>query len=76
LDGDRERAIAVLRRSIPAPAGPLLTNLRRRRLGELLGGDEGTALISEADAFLRAGGVVDPARYTAAYTPGVTFTER
>jgi hypothetical protein len=28
-------------------------------------------LIDEADAFLRAGGIVDPARFTAAAVPGV-----
>jgi hypothetical protein len=74
LDGDRERAISVLRESIPALDVPLIQQLRRRRLGELLGGDEGAALIGEADAFLRAGGVIDPARYTAACMAGVVLT--
>jgi hypothetical protein len=76
LDGDRERAIAALRQSIEACGYPLMRHVRGRRLGELLGGDEGAALIAEADAFLRAGGVVDPARFTAAFTPGVSLPKR
>jgi hypothetical protein len=39
----------------------------------LIGGDEGVVLIAEADAFLRAGGVIDPARYSAALAPGVVL---
>jgi hypothetical protein len=77
LDGDRDRAVAVLRRSVRVPRGRLFTHLLRRRLGELLGGDEGAALIVEADAFLLAGGVIDPARFTAAWMPGLAIaTER
>jgi hypothetical protein len=77
LDGQRERAVAALRESLPRAAGALIEQVHRRRLGELLGGDEGAALIAEADAFMRAGGVIDPERYAAAFTPGVFLaTER
>jgi hypothetical protein len=71
LRGDRDGAIAALRREIEKPLLPLYAHTTRRRLGELLGGDEGKALIDEADAFLRAGGVVDPARLVATFMPGV-----
>jgi hypothetical protein len=71
LHGEPERAIAELRRRMQLPLAPLTAELTRRRLGELVGGDEGRALISEADAFLCAGGVVEPARFTAAMMPGV-----
>jgi hypothetical protein len=29
--------------------------------------------IADADAFLRRGGVIDPARYTAAFAPGMVL---
>ena len=49
----------------------LYLGFARRRLGELLGGDEGASLIAEADAFLRAGGALDPARLVATLMPGI-----
>jgi hypothetical protein len=42
----------------------------RRIRGLLLGGDEGKALVAEADGFLRAGGATDPARLVAVLVPG------
>jgi hypothetical protein len=70
--GDRKAAIRALRALIARPkTGPLFANAARRRLGELLGGDEGAGLISEADTSLRAGGVEDPARYVRVLLPGV-----
>src|SRR5262249_17710519 len=42
----------------------------RRRRGELLGGEEGAALIESADATMRAQAIVDPARMTSALLPG------
>jgi hypothetical protein len=50
-------------------------SINRRRLGELIGGTEGAQLIEEADAVLRAGGVVDPARFTAALLPGIVIDD-
>ncbi|MEM9490677.1 MAG: hypothetical protein AAGC55_16135 [Myxococcota bacterium] len=40
-----------------------------RRIGELLGGDEGQALIAEADALYLAQGVVCPERYASMLVP-------
>jgi hypothetical protein len=34
-----------------------------RRIGELLGGDEGMARVAEADATLRALKIIDPAKF-------------
>jgi hypothetical protein len=42
----------------------------RRRLGELLGGDEGRALIARSDAWMAAQPVKGPARMTACLAPG------
>jgi tetratricopeptide (TPR) repeat protein len=43
----------------------------RRRLGELVGGDEGAAHIGEADAWLATEGVRNPARIAAALVPAI-----
>jgi hypothetical protein len=50
--------------------GPTYVHAARRRLGILLGGDEGKALVAEADAFFRAGGAIDPERLVAVLLPG------
>jgi hypothetical protein len=71
LDGDRARAIAALRHRISDAGSLRNAQVLKRRLGELLRSDEGATLIVEADAFLRQGGVVDPARYAAMLTPGI-----
>jgi hypothetical protein len=42
----------------------------RRRKGEILGGDEGRALIQRADSALRAQDIRDVERWTAMYAPG------
>jgi tetratricopeptide (TPR) repeat protein len=42
----------------------------RRRKGQLLGGDEGRALIEAADSTLREQGIRNPSRWTALHTPG------
>jgi hypothetical protein len=71
---DRERAVHLLRELDAGPRppafGPVNTHAVRRRLGVLLGGDEGKMLVTEADAFFRAGGTVDPERLVAAILPG------
>jgi serine/threonine protein kinase len=40
-----------------------------RKKGELLGGDEGRALMAEADAWMTAEGIVNPARLAATFVP-------
>ncbi len=42
----------------------------RRRLGELLGGDEGAALIAAADDWMNSEGIVNPERMTEVFAPG------
>jgi hypothetical protein len=71
LRRDRVAAISALRQYLQTERVASNQKLACRRLGELLQDDEGAALIAEADAFLRAGGVVDPARFTAAMLPGI-----
>jgi hypothetical protein len=71
--GDREDAAASQRRGLAATdethmAGSV--GLMRWRLGELLGGDEGAALLAAANAWFAREGVVDPARYLDVYAPG------
>jgi len=70
--GDRERALELLAKAEVgcAAAMAMLSAPLRRRRGELLGGEEGRALVEEADSALRAQGVVDPARMAACFVPG------
>jgi hypothetical protein len=42
----------------------------RRRLGEVVGGDEGRSLVQSADAWMKSESVGDPARMTAVLAPG------
>jgi hypothetical protein len=44
--------------------------IAKRRLGETLGGDEGAALVHDANAWLSSEGVKDPTRFTAVFAPG------
>jgi hypothetical protein len=71
---DRENAVHLLRQLDAGPRppgfGPIYAHAVRRRLGVLLGGDEGKALVSASDAFFRAGGTVDPERLVAMLLPG------
>ncbi|HUH01978.1 MAG TPA: protein kinase [Kofleriaceae bacterium] len=71
--GDQDRAVAALRFVVPAAEQNemlLYAAAGRRRLGELLGGDEGHALIEAADAAMRDQTIVDPARMTEVFAPG------
>jgi serine/threonine protein kinase len=74
LEGDDERAVAELRSALP-----LLDRLRmvgpaaavRWRLGQLLGGDEGTALLDDARAWFASLRAVRPERMVACGMPGI-----
>ena len=70
---DPARAVARLveaARGFEEGGFALLAVVARRRWGELLGGDQGAALVTAADAQMRDRGVVDPARFTAMLAPG------
>jgi eukaryotic-like serine/threonine-protein kinase len=71
---DRERAIHALRQldsgARPASFGSLHVYALRRRLGVLIGGDEGKTLVTAADSFFRAGGTRDVERLVATLLPG------
>jgi hypothetical protein len=72
LSGDRDGAIAVLRAPVSRGAEfPFAREMLDRALGALIGGDEGAAMIANADAALRSNGVVNPARFAAAFTSGL-----
>jgi serine/threonine protein kinase len=70
IRGDFDAAAAFLERAVQlAEAGDMwgLATIYRRRLGEVLGGDKGQALIQEADRALTEQGVRDPARFGALF---------
>jgi hypothetical protein len=46
------------------------TAAARRRLGQLVGGDQGRELIEAADAWMTGQGVRNPVRMTRVYAPG------
>jgi hypothetical protein len=72
--GDVQAAVRALRAMVERPkSGPLFGHAARRRLGVLLGGQEGARLVNDADAFLTRGGVSDPERYVRMLLPGVEF---
>lgn len=67
--GQLETTVALLRegsRTLPA----LCAYAARRRLGCLLGGEEGSHRVREADQFFSARGVAQPAQLAAALFPG------
>jgi hypothetical protein len=68
-----EKALVHLRAAaehFDAVAMKLYAAVTRKRMGQLLGGDEGAALIRAADELLCAEAVVSPERLTAMLTPG------
>jgi hypothetical protein len=71
--GDATRALVETETALAAfgEAGlPLELAYARRRKGQLVGGDDGAALVTAADAALRALGVADPVRWICAQAPG------
>jgi tRNA A-37 threonylcarbamoyl transferase component Bud32 len=75
--GDTPQAVSCLREAV---SGLETVSMRlygaaaRRRLGELLPGDEGRSLIAQADTWMTGQGIVNPVRMTAMLAPG--FPER
>jgi serine/threonine protein kinase len=71
--GDSKRAVALL---AEAAAGFDAVDMRlyaavsRRRLGELRGGDDGRALIAQADSWMAGQNIRNPVRMTAMLAPG------
>ncbi len=71
--GDRTRALELLRQSEAGYASASMSlhvAYARRRRGELLGGDEGDALVWTADRVLEAAGILDPTRWLELHAPG------
>ena len=75
--GHREAAITLLRDSITraqSTESHYYVEPLRHRLGELLGGDEGRALVDGAALAMEAQGVRNPARWVAVHLPGTWGT--
>jgi hypothetical protein len=73
IRGRRGAAVEQLRVALgvyTASGLRLYEAVTRRRLGELLGGDEGADLIAASDRWMREQSVVRPDRFTAAFAPG------
>jgi hypothetical protein len=71
--GDRPRAAGLLsevERRFDATAMPLHAAVARRRRGELLGGQDGRALVQQADGWMAAHAIRNPARMAAMVAPG------
>jgi serine/threonine protein kinase len=68
-DGAREHMAAAAEAFAEADMA-LYGATARRRLGELIGGDEGAALVADADAVMRAGTVADPTAMARMLLPG------
>ncbi|HEX6274754.1 MAG TPA: hypothetical protein VFZ53_17050, partial [Polyangiaceae bacterium] len=75
LRGRPEHAVRLLREVAAdrdvAERLPFYNVYARRALGGLLHGDEGAALVRDADAFLRDRGVVEPEHFVATTAPGL-----
>jgi hypothetical protein len=73
LEGRPDEAVSLLDEAIPALSATdmtLIAATARRRKGQLIGGDEGRALIATADAFMTAQRITRPERMTAMLMPG------
>ena len=73
LRGDTPTAIQLLEDSVERfdqVDMSLHAAVARRRLGELLGGDAGRALVAQADSWMASQGIVNSSRMTALFAPG------
>jgi hypothetical protein len=71
--GEGAKAIGLLREAIDrlhAVDMEIFAQAARRRLGQLLGGEEGRLLIEESEAWMDAEGIRKPARMAAVFAPG------
>ena len=71
--GDTASAVRLLSQAAPGFESldmHLHAAAMRRRLGRLLGGDEGRVLVEQADAWMAAQTIRNPARMTAVFAPG------
>jgi hypothetical protein len=71
--GDDDAAASALRRAIAtgtASSLRLLTAVAQRRLAEIVGGDEGAALVAASAATFAGEDVVSPERFAGQYAPG------
>ena len=72
-DRDPEEAVSILDRAISSfqtQSMGMYNAVAQRRLGELIGGRDGTERVRAADAWMRAQGVVKPANVAAMLGPG------
>jgi len=70
--GDRAVALERIGRAVDRFAeygSAFYLAIARRKKGELLGGDEGRALIAQADEWMAGEGIVNPARLASAFVP-------
>jgi tRNA A-37 threonylcarbamoyl transferase component Bud32/tetratricopeptide (TPR) repeat protein len=70
--GDSAQAVELFRLAIPLLESvdmPIYAAAARRRLGALLGGDEGRALVAEGDAWMTGQAIRSTERMTAMYAP-------
>jgi hypothetical protein len=65
-----ERLMCVAAEQLDAIEMRLYAAAARRRLGQLLGGDQGRGLIVQADVWMTGQGIKNPARMTAMLVPG------
>ena len=73
LSGDRARAVAELRAAVTtfvAADMNLYAAVARRRLGALVGGDEGRTLVEQAETFMRTQQIADPDAIGEMLAPG------
>ena len=73
--GDRSRAATLFAEAVQqleAVDMNLYAAASRRRLGEILGGDEGRAQVERADSWMSQQGIRNPARMADVFAPAVT----